>query len=144
MVGEDSSEEAEGAAKLAAPLGRLFGADVRLVLAVSGLPGVPQEARHRPDVLTIGEALRRSEQYLVHLSEDLAEELGRRPQTEVVEGERGGRSRGGCRGGRRTGLDRGRQPGSREDGAPKARKRLVRCATGSDRAGADLQARPAG
>ncbi len=87
VVGEDFSEEAEGAAKLATTLGRLFGADVRLVLAVPELPGVPQEARHRPDVPTIGEALRRSEQLLAYLSEDLAEELGWRPQTEVVEGD---------------------------------------------------------
>jgi nucleotide-binding universal stress UspA family protein len=38
-------------------------------------------------VPTIGDALRRSEEYLEHLSEELAEELGRRPQTEVVEGD---------------------------------------------------------
>jgi nucleotide-binding universal stress UspA family protein len=70
-----------------ATLGRLFGADLRLVMVVPQLPGVPQEARHRPDVPTIGEALRRSEQFLTYLSEDLAEELGRRPRTEVVEGD---------------------------------------------------------
>ncbi len=87
VVGEDFSEEATGAAKLAAALGRLFGADVHLVLAVAELPGVPQEARHRPDVPTIGEASSRSEQHLGYLSEGLAEELGRRPQTEVVEGD---------------------------------------------------------
>jgi nucleotide-binding universal stress UspA family protein len=87
VIGEDLSEEATEAAKLAATLGRLFGADVHLVLATSKLPGVPSEARHRPDVPTIGEALRRSEQLLAYLSEELAEELGRRPQTEVVEGD---------------------------------------------------------
>jgi nucleotide-binding universal stress UspA family protein len=87
VIGEDLSEEARGAAELGATLGRHFCADVRLVLAVPKLPGVPQEARERPDVPTIGEALRRSEQLLVYLSEDLAEELGRRPQTDVVEGD---------------------------------------------------------
>jgi nucleotide-binding universal stress UspA family protein len=87
VIGEDLSEEATGAAKLAATLGRLFGADMRLVLAIPELPGVPPETRERPDVPTIGEALRRSEQFLAYLSEDLAEELGQRPQTEVVEGD---------------------------------------------------------
>jgi len=86
VIGEDFSEEAKEAAELAATLGRLFGADACLVLAVSKLPGVPQEARPRPGLPTFGEALRRSEDYLEHLSGELAEELGRRPQTEVVEG----------------------------------------------------------
>jgi nucleotide-binding universal stress UspA family protein len=87
VIGEDFSEEAREAAELATMIGRLFGADARLVLAVPKLPTVPQVARHRPDVPTIGDALRRSEEYLEHLSEELAEELGRRPQTEVVEGD---------------------------------------------------------
>jgi nucleotide-binding universal stress UspA family protein len=87
VIGEDLSEEATGAAELAATLGRLFDADVHLVLAISKLPGEPPAARYRPDVPTIGEALRRSEQFLAYLSEDLAKELGRRPRTEVVEGD---------------------------------------------------------
>jgi nucleotide-binding universal stress UspA family protein len=87
VVGEDLSREAEGAAKLAATLGRLFGADMRLVLAVPELPGVSPEAREHPDLPSMGEALRRSEQFLAYLSEDLAEELGRPPRTEVVEGD---------------------------------------------------------
>jgi nucleotide-binding universal stress UspA family protein len=87
VIGEDLSEEATGAAELAATLGRHFGADIQLVLAIPKLPGVPQEARDRPDVPTIGEAVRRSEQFLAYLSEDLAKELGQRPQTEVVEGD---------------------------------------------------------
>jgi nucleotide-binding universal stress UspA family protein len=87
VIGEDLSDDAKGAAELGATLGKHLCADVCLVLAVPKLPGVPQEARHRPDVPTIGEALRRSEQLLVYLSEDLAEKLGRRPQTDVVEGD---------------------------------------------------------
>jgi nucleotide-binding universal stress UspA family protein len=87
VIGEDFSEEAREAAELAMMIGRLFGADARLVLAVPKLPSVPQESRHRPNVPTIGDALRRSKEYLEHLSEELTEELGRRPQTEVVEGD---------------------------------------------------------
>jgi nucleotide-binding universal stress UspA family protein len=87
VIGEDLSEEATEAAKLAATLGRLFGAEVHLVLAVSKLPGVSLEAREHPGLPSIGEAERRSEQFLAYLSEDLAKELGRRPQTEVVEGD---------------------------------------------------------
>ncbi len=87
VVGEDLSREAEGAAKLAASLGRLFGADVRLVLAIPELPSVSPEAREHPDLPSMGEALRRSERFLAYLSEDLAEELGRRPRIEVVEGD---------------------------------------------------------
>jgi nucleotide-binding universal stress UspA family protein len=87
VIGEDLSEEATGAAELAATLGRLFGADVHLVLAVPKLPGVSLEAREHPGLPSIGEAERRSEQFLAYLSEDLAKELGRRPRTEVVEGD---------------------------------------------------------
>jgi nucleotide-binding universal stress UspA family protein len=87
VIGEDFSEEATGATELAATLGTLFGADVRLVLAVTKLPGVPQEARPGPGLPTFGEASRRSEEYLEHVSGELAEELGRLPQTEVVEGD---------------------------------------------------------
>jgi nucleotide-binding universal stress UspA family protein len=87
VIGEDLSEEATGAAELAAALGKLFGAEVHLVLAISELPAVSPEAREHPDLPSIGEAERRSEQFLAYLSEDLAKELGRRPQTEVVEGD---------------------------------------------------------
>jgi nucleotide-binding universal stress UspA family protein len=87
VIGEDLSEEAREAAELAATLGKLFDADARLVMAVSKLPGVPQDARPRPGKPTVGEALHRAEQFLEYLSGELAEELGRRPQTEVVEGD---------------------------------------------------------
>src|SRR5918998_1472270 len=86
VIGEDFSEEAKEAAELAATLGRPFGADTRLVLAGVRPEASRQGARPRPGLPTFGEALRRSEEYLEHLSGELAEELGRRPQTEVVEG----------------------------------------------------------
>src|ERR671916_661879 len=60
VIGEDLSEEAREAAELAATLGKLFDADARLVMAVSKLPGVPQDARPRPGKPTVGEALHRA------------------------------------------------------------------------------------
>ncbi|HSK86305.1 MAG TPA: universal stress protein [Rubrobacter sp.] len=87
VIGEDFSEEARGAAELAATLGRLLGADVQLVSAFPKYPDLPRETRRRPDVPTPEEALRWLERDLDALSEDLAKELGQRPETEVIVGD---------------------------------------------------------
>jgi len=87
VVGEDFSEEARGAAKLAAILGELFGADGPLVLAYPEFPDIPQEVAHHPDTATVEEDLRRMEEALESMSRELEEDLGWRPRTRVVVGD---------------------------------------------------------
>ncbi|CAN5645160.1 hypothetical protein BH24ACT18_BH24ACT18_02040 [soil metagenome] len=87
VIGEDFSEEARGAAELGVTLGRLLGADVRLVSAFPKYPELPQEAPSRPNVPTTEEALRRLERDLDDLSEELVEKRGQRPQTAVIVGD---------------------------------------------------------
>jgi len=88
VVGEDLSEEAEGAARLAVNLGKLFEAEVRLVLAYPRFPRfTTQRVAVRPDAWTAEEGLRRAEEALEELSGELEGELGWRPQTRAVVGD---------------------------------------------------------
>jgi nucleotide-binding universal stress UspA family protein len=86
VIGEDFSEEAKGAAKLAAALGKLFNAEGLLVLAYPEFPDIPQELAHHPDTPAVEEDLRRAETILEEVSRELEEDLGWRPRTRVVVG----------------------------------------------------------
>ena len=88
VVGEDLFEEAEGAARLAVELGKVFEAEVRLVLAY---PRFPQLSTQRvgagTDAWTAEEGLRRAEEALEEFSGELERETGLRPQTQAVVGD---------------------------------------------------------
>jgi nucleotide-binding universal stress UspA family protein len=88
VVGEDLFEEAEGAARLAVELGKVFEAEVRLVLAY---PRFPQLSTQRvgagTDAWTAEEGLRRAQEALEELSGELERETGLRPQTQAVVGD---------------------------------------------------------
>lgn len=86
VVGEDFSEEAEGAEKLAATLGKLFNAEGLLVLAYPEFPDIPQELAHHPDAPTVKEDLRWAGTALEEVSRELEGDLGWRPRTRVVVG----------------------------------------------------------
>ena len=88
VVGEDLHEEAKEAARLALNIGKLFGAEVRLVLAY---PRFPQLSTQRVgvgvDAWTPEEGLPQAEKVLEELAGELERETGLRPQTRAVVGE---------------------------------------------------------
>lgn len=88
VVGEDLHEEAKAAARIAVDLGKLFGAEVRLVLAYPRFPQLStQRVGVHSDAWTAEEGLPRAEEALEELAGDLERETGTRPQTQAAVGE---------------------------------------------------------
>jgi nucleotide-binding universal stress UspA family protein len=89
IVGEDLSNEAKRAAKIATRLGRDLGAGV---LLVSAYPKLPETMRDEGlTAVATGEEVRRwVQEELQRLSNNLDEELGYQPQTKTVMGDPAG------------------------------------------------------
>ena len=86
IVGDDSSEDAREAGKLAASIGELFGATALLVRAYPRLPETDPEGR-KLDPRMVDDALRREQRALEGRAAEIEEAFGIRPRTKIAVGD---------------------------------------------------------
>lgn len=86
IIGDDGSEDARGAAELAASIGECFGSPALLVRAYTQLPEIDLEGR-KLDARTVDDELRREEQRLAQRATEIQELLGSRPKVRVAVGD---------------------------------------------------------
>lgn len=87
VIGDDASEPARDAGRLAAGIGALYGAEVTLVRVREGLP-VATRAEIAANERPIDEVLRAAEEGLEDRADELEDVLGgRRPRTKALAGE---------------------------------------------------------
>jgi nucleotide-binding universal stress UspA family protein len=86
IVGDDGSEAAKGAGKLAARMGRLFDAKVLLMRVYSQLPEIDAEGREF-DARMINDELRREERALEDRAVKIEAALGIRPRIRIAVGD---------------------------------------------------------
>jgi nucleotide-binding universal stress UspA family protein len=90
VIGEDLSEDARGAARLGAALGKLFGAETVLVHAYEGMPPhpetLPRDDRELYEAM-VEKYLGRAEPALEERAAELEDACGVRPRVRLLEGE---------------------------------------------------------
>jgi nucleotide-binding universal stress UspA family protein len=86
IVGDDSSEDAREAGKLAASIGELFGATALLVRAYPRLPETDPEGREL-DPRMVEDALRREQRALEARAADIEDASGIRPRAQIAVGD---------------------------------------------------------
>lgn len=86
IIGDDGSQDARGAAELAARVGKLFGSPALLVRAYPQLPEIDLEGR-KLDARMVDDELRREERELAQRATELQELLGSRPKIHVAVGD---------------------------------------------------------
>jgi nucleotide-binding universal stress UspA family protein len=86
IVGDDSSEDAREAGKLAASIGELFGATALLVRAYPRLPETDPEGREL-DPRMVDDALRREQRALEGRAAEIEDASGIRPRAEIAVGD---------------------------------------------------------
>jgi nucleotide-binding universal stress UspA family protein len=89
IVGDDSSEDAREAGKLAASIGELFGATALLVRAYPRLPETDPEGREL-DPRMVEDALRRKQRALKARAAEIEEASGIRPRAKIADGDPAG------------------------------------------------------
>ncbi|HEX2728560.1 MAG TPA: universal stress protein [Rubrobacteraceae bacterium] len=89
VIGDDGSEEAKGAGELAASIGKLFAATVKLVRAVPRFPKIPDLPEDGPDLYgrAVGEYLQEQERALRVRASELEELLEIKPEANVRVGD---------------------------------------------------------
>ena len=86
VIGDDGSQDARGAAELAARIGKCFGSPALLVRAYPQLPQIDLEGR-KLDARMVDDELRREERKLAQRATEIQELLGSRPKIHVAVGD---------------------------------------------------------
>ena len=89
VIGDDGSEEANGAGDLAARIGKPFDTKALLVRAYPRLPAVDAEGREF-DARMVDDELRREEQALIGRAKEIEGAIGVRPRIEIAVGDPAG------------------------------------------------------
>jgi nucleotide-binding universal stress UspA family protein len=85
VIGDDGSEDARGAARVAARIGGCFGSPALLVRAYPRLPEIDREGR-KLDARMVDDELSREERRLAQRATEIEELLGNRPRIHVAVG----------------------------------------------------------
>jgi len=89
VIGDDGSEEANGAGDLAARIGKPFDTKALLVRAYPRLPEVDAEGREF-DARMVDDELRREEQAFIGRAKEIEDAIGVRPRIEIAVGDPAG------------------------------------------------------